>query len=429
MSQFRPFPAWFCGFLCLFLSAAGPDDGVLLEYQFKKGAVHTYRGTARMKAAVVEGGQAMNIQMASKIEKTAWFLSVDGEGVAEVAVLQRSSPAESGTEGPIPADLLKQTGFDMVRMEPNGKATGKMPALRNAFLPGAQEARLDLPGLPGRRVKAGETWKADSPRLTLFNLPVAAGRADCRMEGMEEAGGEPCALLKLDLKDLKVSVDFGEGVPIDDLSVTYLEGSEVRYWVRPEAGVLRKMQAKLVTRFDMPGREESMQMTTDLEIELADSKALSEKELGAAAGNAAALAEARKALGENKTEEAKAGLEKLKKDNPGSEWAAAAEGLLDWSEKMAGMMEGLGETEELPVSEVKSFDPSKVTVEMASARATAILKEIGERTGNTIALGKKVNDVEVAEFKAEGERFWEALDRLCGMTGNVYADEAREGGG
>ncbi|MHC4779874.1 MAG: hypothetical protein ACYTFG_14965 [Planctomycetota bacterium] len=75
------------------------------------------------------------------------------------------------------------------------------------------------------------------------------------------------------------------------------------------------------------------------------------------------------------------------------------------------------------------FEASRVTLDLRSTNVRAVLAQVEKQTGNEVAVGKGLKDPDLRTFEAEGETFWEVMDRLGTLSGNVYGLEAFRDGG
>ncbi|GEM_PF-7093228 len=96
----------------------------------------------------------------------------------------------------------------------------------------------------------------------------------------------------------------------------------------------------------------------------------------------------------------------------------------DNGESIESIEKAFGET-----VDTSSLAPSFVTLDVKKMKPSDIVKEIEKQTGNKIKLGKNFKDTELKDFKLDKVGFWQAIDKLGEVSGNVYAKEACSGFG
>ena len=82
--------------------------------------------------------------------------------------------------------------------------------------------------------------------------------------------------------------------------------------------------------------------------------------------------------------------------------------------------------EKTPANDL-AFEPTRVTLDVKDTRVRAVLKEIERQTGNRISTSRKIKNVVLPVFKADGETYWSVLDRLGKASGHIYLWEEKGG--
>jgi hypothetical protein len=72
------------------------------------------------------------------------------------------------------------------------------------------------------------------------------------------------------------------------------------------------------------------------------------------------------------------------------------------------------------LGENPSFAPSKISMNLKNQSVSFILDEINRQTGNKVALGNKINNIDLPAFQTEEETFWQVIDKLGKTSQNVY---------
>jgi len=405
--------------------AAWADDGVVLKHRFQKGRENAFRGELRMTMAGTQQGQAMQMAVSSTVERTELVLSVDGNGVAQIAALLTYRPASAGPKAPGPR--ASQTRFMLLKRTPTGKQTVTLPTKSLGILGGEGQQALNLPEFPARALKAGDQWQGKLSAASPLPLPFQPIDVTCVLEGFEEIEGERCARIRIGLDDKTLKPEApGAGEVRFHVSMTFKKGSCMRVWFSPEAGAIRKLETKLLTQLEGQGGLGRMtEMTTDIAMRLEKSRTLPPAQMETAEQGIAALTKAMHALQDQQWAQATDPLKALVKAQPQSSWGRAAESLLKQQERFAHIRQAVPQPNRPAAPMAKSLEPSKVTLDMKFAKVTDILQEVEKQTGNTVRALPDVNDVAIAEFKVDGEGFWSTLDRLCLLSENVYAERRR----
>ncbi len=411
--------------LLLLTASLYSGDAVKLEYKFTPGEELTYKSSDRMKVDIKSPARDMKANAISNGHLNITAIKTDVKKNS-VLLLEKQTIKTTGDNIKRPGQKIDETKTFLraCNLDFLGKNSAILEHIENGnmllriFIGQLNSCILSRGQLPGKAVKPGNQWTASTalPLIDAFTIKI---KTTSTLKEIKDVKGKKCAIIVFKVIS---------GTPTVPMPFVISGGGNIRFDI--DAGILLENIAEYKVDFkNAPGG-----MTGGYKVNhflaFESKKTLDKKQFAAAKQTGETLNLATLAVFKGKGNDALQLLDKLKTGSSG------------WKKGIAGFRKLVAQINQftnrsvsgprdngLQPSKLISFEPKKFTISRKNIKALNVLKEIEKFTGNKVALAANYKNPVLKSFEIKDATFWEAMDKLCKLSGNSYAKQACGGGG